>query len=112
MPNKGATVVLSAQTPRNQWEGGTYNGEPSRFLDYMSRTHRALADSRVTFVDHHQAVSNMYRKMGNGLVKALYPQDRTHTSARGADLSAQAFVQAVCQRMNGETSLSRFTCTA
>ncbi|EJT79993.1 rhamnogalacturonan acetylesterase [Gaeumannomyces tritici R3-111a-1] len=108
---KGANVVLSAQTPRNQWEGGTYNGEPSRFVDYMSRAHRALADSRATFVNHNQAVSNMYRKMGNSAVNALYPQDRTHTGPRGADLSAQAFVQAVYQKMNGETSLTRFVKT-
>lgn len=111
MLNKGATVVLSSQTPRNQWEGGTYNGEPSRYVDYMSRAHRALADSRVTFVNHNLAVSNMYRKMGSGPVNALYPQDRTHTGPRGADLSAQAFVQAVYQRLNGETSLSRFVRT-
>ncbi|KAH6689075.1 putative rhamnogalacturonan acetylesterase precursor [Plectosphaerella plurivora] len=108
MLSKGATVILSSQTPRNQWETGTYNGEPSRYVGYQLIAKNALADSRVTFVDHFTAVSKMYLRLGAAGTSELYPVagDRTHTGPRGADLSAQAWAQAIAQRLNGTTSLA------
>lgn len=108
MLEKGATVILSSQTPNNQWEGGTYSGAPSRFVGYQKTATNSIGDTGVTFVDHHQAVSNMYLKLGNDAVNALYPSDHTHTSPEGADLSAKAFVQAISQAMNGTTSLAPY----
>jgi rhamnogalacturonan acetylesterase len=106
--NRGATVIFSSQTPNNQWETGTFNGAPSRFVGYQSTAARALADSRATFVDHFTAVSKMYLRQGSSAVNALYPNDHTHTSPTGADLSAQAFAQAIYQKMNGTTSLANY----
>ncbi|KAF9872321.1 GDSL-like Lipase/Acylhydrolase [Colletotrichum karsti] len=106
MRAKGATVILSSQTPKNQWSTGTWVGIPSRFVPMQLKAKNALADSGVTFFDHHQAVSNMYRKMGASAVNALYIKDNTHTSPAGADLSSQAFVQGISQSMNGTTSLA------
>ncbi|KAK2761468.1 rhamnogalacturonan acetylesterase [Colletotrichum kahawae] len=103
---KGVTVILSSQTPKNQWSTGSWVGTPSRFVAMQLKAKNTLADSGVTFVDHHQAVSNMYRKMGATAVNALYIKDNTHTSPAGADLSSQAFVQAISQNMNGTTSLA------
>lgn len=108
MLNKGATVILSTQTPNNQWEGGSYNGSPSRFVGYVPIAHRALNSASVTWVDHHEAVSKMFRRLGNGAVNALFPNDHTHTSIAGANLVAQSFAQAISQNMNGTTSLARF----
>lgn len=108
MLNKGATVILSTQTPNNQWETGTWSGAASRFVGYQKTAVSALASSSVTLLDHHQAVSNMYRKLGNSATNVLYPKDHTHTSPRGAELGAQAFIQAVYQKMNGTTSLSPY----
>ena len=105
MLSKGATVILSSQTPNNQWEGGSYGGSPSRFVGYQKVAADALASDDVTFVDHFQAVSNMYLQLGSDAVNALYPNDHTHTSPEGAKLSAQAFAQAIYQAMNGTTSL-------
>ncbi|KAH6662931.1 rhamnogalacturonan acetylesterase [Plectosphaerella plurivora] len=104
--SKGATVILSTQTPNNQWEFGTWNGAAPRFVGYQNTATKAIADSRVTFVDHFAAVTKMYLKLGNTAVNALYPNDHTHTSPRGAELSAQAFAQAIYQKMNGTTSLA------
>ncbi|WYZ43223.1 hypothetical protein EsH8_VI_000922 [Colletotrichum jinshuiense] len=103
---KGATVILSSQTPKNQWATGSYVGTPSRFVAMQKKATDTLANPSVTFVDHHQAVSNMYKKMGASAVGALYIKDNTHTSAYGADLSSQAFVQAIYQKLNGTTSLA------
>ncbi|TDZ15667.1 Rhamnogalacturonan acetylesterase [Colletotrichum orbiculare MAFF 240422] len=103
---KGATVVLSSQTPKNQWSTGAWVGTPSRFVPMQLTAKDALNDAGVTFVDHHEAVSKMYRKLGAAAVGALYIKDNTHTSAAGADLSSQAFVQAISQKMNGTTPLA------
>ncbi|KEY72312.1 hypothetical protein S7711_00997 [Stachybotrys chartarum IBT 7711] len=105
---KGATVILSSQTPNNQWETGTWNGAPSRFVGYQRIAKDALASSSVTFVDHHEAMSRMYRRLGASAVNALYPRDHTHTSPRGAELAAQSFVQAIAQSLNGTTSLVNY----
>lgn len=108
MTSRGATVILSSQTPNNQWEGGSYNGSPSRFVGYQKTAANAVGDSRVTFVDNFQAVSNMYRKLGNSAVNAFYPRDHTHTSPAGAEMIAKAFTQAIYQKMNGTTSLANY----
>lgn len=105
---KGATVILSSQTPNNQWETGSFEGAPSRFVGYAKTATDSLGSADVAFVDHFQAVSNMYLKLGADAVNALYPNDHTHTSPEGADLAAQAFVQAIYQEMNGTTSLKPY----
>jgi rhamnogalacturonan acetylesterase len=101
---KGATVILSSQTPNNLWETGSFVSSPPRFVGYQKTAATALGTG-VSFVDHYQAVSNMYKKLGNSATNALYPNDHTHTSPDGADLSAQAFAEAIATQMNGTTSL-------
>ncbi|WZH42036.1 SGNH hydrolase-type esterase domain-containing protein [Fusarium acuminatum] len=102
---KGATVILSSQTPNNQWETGTFEPGAPRFVGYVPIAAKALASSSVTYVDHFAAVTNMYKKLGSSKVNSLYPKDHTHTSPEAADLIAKAFVQAIEQELNGKTSL-------
>ncbi|CAG9946552.1 unnamed protein product [Clonostachys rosea f. rosea IK726] len=108
MTAKGASVILSSQTPNNQWETGSFEGGASRFVAYTKTAVTALNDASVTYVDHFQAVSNMYEKLGATAVNAFYPSDHTHTSPDGADAAAKAFVQAIYQSLNGETSLKSY----
>ncbi|KAI1848479.1 hypothetical protein JX265_008739 [Neoarthrinium moseri] len=108
MTSKGATVILSSQTPNNLWEGGVYGSGAPRFVGYQKTAASSIGSSSVTFVDHFQAVANMYKKLGNSATNALYPKDHTHTSPTGADLSAQAFAQAIATSMNGTTSLKNY----
>lgn len=108
MTAKGATVILSSQTPNNQWESGTFSSAPSRFVAYTQTAVKALGDSAVTYVDHFQAVTNMNEKLGANAVNAFYPSDHTHTSPKGADAAAKAFTQAIYQSLNGETSLKAY----
>ncbi|KAI1342669.1 SGNH hydrolase-type esterase domain-containing protein [Xylariaceae sp. FL0016] len=107
MRAKSASVVLSSQTPNNLWETGTFGGDaaPPRFVGYQLAAKDALADPAVTFVDHYRAVADAYRRLGDVATNALYPNDHTHTSPDGADLSAQAFAEAIATSMNGTTSL-------
>lgn len=107
MMAKGATVVLSSQTPNNLWETGAFVSAPPRFVGYQ-KTAAAALGTGASFVDHYQAVSNMYLKLGNSAVNALYPNDHTHTSPAGAKLSAEAFAEAIAKKMNGTTSLASY----
>jgi rhamnogalacturonan acetylesterase len=77
-------------------------------VGYQKTAAAAIGSSSVTFVDHFQAVANMYAKLGNSATNALYPNDHTHTSPTGADLSAQAFAEAIATAMNGTTSLQSY----
>jgi rhamnogalacturonan acetylesterase len=104
---RGASVVVSSQTPNNVWEGGKYNGSPARFVAYAAAAARNVG-AAAGFVDHFQAVADMYYKLGSVKTNALYPKDHTHTSPEGADLVAQAFAQAVKMDFNGTTTLKQW----
>jgi rhamnogalacturonan acetylesterase len=104
---KGAKVVLSSQTPNNLWEGGKYAAAAPRFVSYAAQTAKNVG-AGASFVDHFQAVADMYRSLGSGATNALYPKDHTHTSPKGADLSAQAFAQAIKVALNGTTPLTSY----
>ena len=108
MVSKGATVVLSSQTPNNAWEGGSFSYSPPRFVGYVKTAANAIASSSVTYVDHYNAQTLAYKKLGNSGTNALYPNDHTHTSPAGAKLAAQAFAQAINAKMNGTTSLTSY----
>ncbi|KAF5711396.1 rhamnogalacturonan acetylesterase [Fusarium globosum] len=105
---KGATVILSSQTPNNQWETGTFQPAAPRFVGYVPTAAKALNSPSVTYVDHFAAVTKMYQKLGNTKVNSLYPKDHTHTSPEAADLIAKAFVQAIDEELNGKTSLKSY----
>ncbi|KAF1928542.1 carbohydrate esterase family 12 protein [Didymella exigua CBS 183.55] len=104
---KGAKVVISSQTPNNLWEGGVYAAVAPRFVSYAAQAAKNVGTG-ASFVDHWQSVANMYKKLGSSATNALYPADHTHTSPGGADLSAQAFAQAIKLALNGTTPLSSF----
>ncbi|KAI3400050.1 hypothetical protein diail_4588 [Diaporthe ilicicola] len=108
MVAKGATVVLSTQTPNNAWEGGVFSYAPPRFVGYVKTAAAAIASSSVTYVDHYNAQTLAYQKLGNTATNALYPNDHTHTSPAGAKIAAEAFAQAIASKMNGTTSLTNY----
>ena len=104
---KGASVIISSQTPNNAWEGGRFSSAPSRFVAYAASAAKNVGKG-ASFVDHFQATINMYAKLGNAKTNALYPKDHTHTSPEGGDLVAQSFVQAVSMDYNGTTPLKAY----
>ncbi|KAH6628800.1 SGNH hydrolase-type esterase domain-containing protein [Chaetomium tenue] len=104
---KGAKVIVSSQTPNNLFEGGTFIPGAPRFVGYAALAAKNVGNG-ASFLDHFQAVANMFLKLGSAKTNALFPQDHTHTSPAGADLVAQAFVQAVGRDFNGTTPLKGF----
>lgn len=106
--DKGASVVVSSQTPNNLWETGTFQPAAPRFVGYAAVAGENLASDSAAFLDHFQAVANAYQAAGADAVNAFYPNDHTHTSPEGADLVAQAFAQAVSLDFNGTTALKDY----
>lgn len=100
----GASVIVSSQTPNNLWEGGTFSDSAPRFVEYARLVAGEIGEG-AWYVDHFEAVARMYEQLGNEATNELYPQDHTHTSPEGANLSANAFAQAVAE---GGSPLAQF----
>lgn len=90
MKSKGATVIISSQTPNNPCEGGPCSAAPNRFSTYAQQSAAATSSG---YIDHWTYVYNMDVKIGSTATNAFYPNDHTHTSPAGADAYAQAFVK-------------------
>ncbi|KAJ7808243.1 rhamnogalacturonan acetylesterase [Mycena olivaceomarginata] len=86
---KGATVIVSSQTPDNIWVGNSIGAGP-RFVLYAQEV---AATNAVTYVDHYDYVAQAYNKIGETTVNTYYPIDHTHTLPVGAQVVAQAFVR-------------------
>ncbi|KAJ7706016.1 SGNH hydrolase-type esterase domain-containing protein [Mycena rosella] len=86
---KGATVIVSSQTPDNIWVG-TSIGPGPRFVLYAQEV---AATNSVTYVDHYDYVAQAYDKLGETAVTAFFPIDHTHTLPAGAMIVAEAFVR-------------------
>ncbi|PGH15553.1 hypothetical protein AJ79_02335 [Helicocarpus griseus UAMH5409] len=92
LKEKGATVLVSSQTPNNPWEGGGFVYEPSRFVEYARL---AAERAGVSYVDHGAYVAGVFEGLGFDVVSGYFPNDHTHTSAEGAEVVADAFLKAV-----------------
>lgn len=90
LQEKGATVIISSQTPNNPDETGSFVYSPSRFVGY-AETSASVSGS--VYVDHGQYTANAYEVLSVETVDSYFPNDHTHTSPEGAALVAQAFVR-------------------
>ncbi|KAK8192993.1 SGNH hydrolase [Phyllosticta capitalensis] len=91
---KGATVIVSSQTPNNPWEEGDFAYSGSRFVEYAQTAAANIGDGAF-YVDHGQYTANIFESLGKDAVDAYFPNDHTHTSPEGADHVAKAFVKGV-----------------
>jgi len=89
---KGATAILSSPTIRNIWAGGKVERATGHFGEWDSEIAKV---EKLAFLDHSNATADVYETMGPEKVKALFPQDHTHTSVEGADLNASLVVAAL-----------------
>ncbi|CAE6510338.1 unnamed protein product [Rhizoctonia solani] len=101
--SKGATPIISSQTPNNPFEGVTaINYTPSRFVTYAKN---AAAAKGVPYVDHFTASLLYYDKLGKGVTESYFPNDHTHTNAAGANSVAWAFLSSLrCPSAQGVLS--------
>jgi rhamnogalacturonan acetylesterase len=86
---KGATAIVSSQTPDDIWSGTSIVAGP-RFVVYAQEV---AGNTSVTYVDHYDYVAQAYAKIGEATVDTWYPIDHTHTLPAGAQVVAEAFVR-------------------
>lgn len=102
MTAKGASVVISSQTPNNPYETGTFIYSPSRFVEMAEL---AATNAGVDYVDHGRYTANAFEASGADIVNAYFPNDHTHTSPAGALAVADAFVRGV---LCGDNALTQY----
>ncbi|KAG8756190.1 hypothetical protein FRC12_010643 [Ceratobasidium sp. 428] len=108
--SKGATPIISGQTPNNPFEGVTaINYTPTRVSivtyvwkrnanngklsnQFVTYAKNAAAAKGVPYVDHWTASLLYYDKLGKATTEAYFPNDHTHTNAAGANSVAWAFL--------------------
>ena len=86
---KGATPIVLMLTERDVWHEGRIERGSGRFSQWAAET--AFAEHGL-FVDLTDIMADQFEAMGEDKVKALYPRDRTHFNAVGADLHAAGVV--------------------
>ncbi|KAB5588828.1 GDSL-like lipase/acylhydrolase [Ceratobasidium theobromae] len=101
--SKGATPIISAQTPNNPYENSdTIVNSPPRFVGYAKN----IATSKgVPYVDHFAASISLYTKLGKTVTESYFPIDHTHTNDAGANQVAWAFLSGLrCPAASGVLS--------
>ncbi|KAG8747487.1 hypothetical protein FRC11_012302 [Ceratobasidium sp. 423] len=82
--SKGATPIISSQTPNNPYENSdTIVNSPPR---------NTAAKKGVPYVNHFAACISLYTELGKNVTESYFPQDHTHTNDAGADKVAWAFL--------------------
>ncbi len=83
---KGATPIVCALVPRKIWR----DGKISRTQDGHAAWAAQVATAEHTaFLDLHELIATRYEVLGEEKVNALFADEHTHTSAAGAELSAE-----------------------
>ncbi len=86
---KGGTAIMLSPTVRNIWTGASVERQMGHFAQWSQEVAKAEG---LVFLDESNAIADQYERMGPEKVKALFPQDHTHTSPEGADLNASLVV--------------------
>ncbi|CAE6454473.1 Rhamnogalacturonan acetylesterase OS=Aspergillus aculeatus GN=rha1 PE=1 SV=1 [Rhizoctonia solani AG-1 IB] len=88
--SKGATAIVSGQTPNNPYENSsTIINSPPRFVGYAKNI---AAKKGVPYVDHFASSISLYTKLGKSVTESYFPQDHTHTNDAGANQVAWSFL--------------------
>ncbi len=88
---KGAQPVLLTLTVRNIWA----NGRIERDMGYDAELRQLAGEQHVPLVDMGSIAADRFEAMGQQKTALLFPKDHTHTSAEGAELNAEAVVDAL-----------------
>ncbi len=86
---KGATPILCSLVPRKIWKDGKISRSPD---SHAAWTAQVAAQEKVAFLDLHELIALRYDALGEEKVSPLFADERVHTSAAGAELSAEIVV--------------------
>ena len=86
---KGATPIVCSLVPRKIWKDGKIARNKETHAGWAEQTAQAEG---VPFVNLNELVASRYDELGQEKVNALFADEHTHTTAAGAELSAQCVV--------------------
>lgn len=88
---KGAIPIVCSPIPRNDWKDGKV---PRNNKSYGLWAKQIAEKEKVTFIDLNDKMSVELEKLGEAKVTGtyFYKKDHTHTSAKGAVLSASVII--------------------
>ncbi|TDW51742.1 lysophospholipase L1-like esterase [Flavobacterium sp. 270] len=88
---KGAIPIVCSPIPRNDWKDGKV---PRNNKSYGLWAKQIAKKEKVTFIDLNDKMSVELEKLGEAKVTGtyFYKKDHTHTSAKGAVLSASVII--------------------
>ena len=102
---KGATPIVVTSIPRNDWENGKVKRTPGSYPDWAMEVAR---QEKVMYIDLNKKLSDKMDGLGESQVTEtyFYSRDHTHTSAKGAVLSASLVVSGIQE--NQACKLNRY----
>ncbi|WP_241652676.1 rhamnogalacturonan acetylesterase [Leeuwenhoekiella marinoflava] len=81
----GATPIVLSMIPRNEWPDGKVERPTDSYVKWAKE---AVDEAGGFYLNLNEAVAQKYEAMGKDSVKALFPDDHTHTNHDGAKLNA------------------------
>ena len=85
---RGATPLLCSPVPRRIWEGDRIARTPDSYPAWAAAVAAVAAETQTAFLDLHETIALRYEAEGAAAVDAYFADERTHTTARGAQVSA------------------------
>ena len=97
--SKGAIPIVCSPIPRNDWKEGKV---PRNNQSYGLWAKQVADKEKVTFIDLNDKMALEMEKLGEQKVTGtyFYKKDHTHTSAKGAVLSASAIINQLKESKN------------
>ncbi|KAL0936092.1 rhamnogalacturonan acetylesterase [Colletotrichum truncatum] len=91
---RGAKVIISAATPNNVWETGSFQWKADRFYYYSWLAVEQLGgpSKGFYFVPHGEYAAQAMKNLGAKTINENYPNDHTHTAPFLADVMHKAFI--------------------
>lgn len=97
--SKGAIPIICSPIPRNDWQEGRV---PRNDKSYGLWAKLIAQEERITFIDLNSQMAQKMEQFGEAKVRGtyFYERDHTHTSAKGAVLSATIIINELKKTTN------------
>ncbi len=97
--SKGAIPVICSPIPRNDWKEGKV---PRNNTSYGLWAKQIAQQENVTFIDLNERMALKMEKLGESNITGtyFYQRDHTHTSAKGAVMSASSIIEGLKESNN------------
>lgn len=105
--SKGAIPIICSPIPRNDWAAGKV---PRNNYSYGLWAKQVAEQENVTFIELNDTMATKMEQLGEAKVTGtyFYKRDHTHTSAKGAVLSASVIIN---ELKKSENSLKKYILT-